>query len=189
MGKFLSQGWWTGIGTIATLAALILGWLTYRQGKAGTARSTRGDTIGQALSHDPRTRKRAVATAVALLFGFLGFLGLLTSHQGPTSNPGGTPCSFVVNGPTSCDSTNPQVQIYAYFDGDLSGCTFVRDIDWGDGTSSGDIVVPGGPAGPKFVDDHTYSAPGSYTIFFGGQVTQGTCTIVTPTFQFGLLPD
>jgi hypothetical protein len=96
-------------------------------------------------------------------------------------------CSFVVGGAAICDSKNPQVKVYVDFSDDTSGCTFVRDIDWGDGTSSENIVIQGGPAGPKFVDRHTYSAPGSYTIFLGGKVTQGNCIIRTPTFRFEFL--
>ena len=99
----------------------------------------------------------------------------------------GKACSFVVGGPTSCDSTNPQVRLYANFGNDTSGCTFSRTIDWGDGTSSDNVIVQGGPAGPKFVTAHTYATPGTYTIFFGGQVTAGLCNIVTPTLQFRLL--
>jgi serine/threonine protein kinase len=96
----------------------------------------------------------------------------------------GNKCSFVVGGPTSCDSTNPQVRLSVNFGNDTSGCSFVRNINWGDGTSSDDVIVQGGPAGPKFVTAHTYSTPGSYTIYFGGEVTQGDCNIVTPTLQF-----
>lgn len=95
-------------------------------------------------------------------------------------------CSFVVGRVATCASANPQVKVYANFINDTSGCTFVRDITWGDGTSSNNIVIQGGPAGPKFVHSHTYSAPGTYTIFFGGTV-KGNCTIRTPTFQFEFL--
>lgn len=105
----------------------------------------------------------------------------------PSSAANGGMCSFIVAHALNCDSTNPQVQVYADFEDDTTGCAWVRNIDWGDGTTSKDIVVHGGPAGPKFVDNHTYSSPGSYTIFFGGKVTQGSCTIVTPTFHFKLL--
>lgn len=108
----------------------------------------------------------------------------------PTVAPStvGVACSFVVTGATSCDSTNPLVQLYVDFGNDTSSCSFVRNITWGDGTSSDGVVVHGGPAGPKFAASHTYSAPGSYTIYFGGEVTQGSCNIVTPTFLFELLP-
>jgi hypothetical protein len=109
------------------------------------------------------------------------------SATAPSSAATGSMCAFIVGHATSCDSTNPQVQVYANFLDDTTGCSFVRNIDWGDGTTSEDIVVHGGPAGPKFVDNHTYSAPGSYTIFFGGEVTHGDCTIGTPTFHFKLL--
>ena len=95
-------------------------------------------------------------------------------------------CSFVVGGLASCGSTNPQVRLYVNFGNDTTGCSFVRNIDWGDGKSSNGVVVEGGPAGPKYVTAHTYSKPGSYTIFFGGEVTAGDCNIVTPTWQFTL---
>ena len=99
----------------------------------------------------------------------------------------GKACSFVVGGPTSCASTNPQARLYANFGNDTSGCTFSRTIDWGDGTSSDNVIVQGGPAGPKFVTAHTYSTPGTYTIYFGGEVTEGFCSIVTPTLKFTFL--
>lgn len=106
---------------------------------------------------------------------------------GPSSAVAKSTCSFVVGGATTCDSDNPHVKVYVYFSDNTSGCTFARDIDWGDGTSSNNIVIQGGPAGPKFVDSHTYSAPGSYTIFLGGRVTHGGCLIRTPAFQFEFL--
>ena len=106
---------------------------------------------------------------------------------GPSSAAVESTCSFAVGGAATCDSANPKVKVYVHFDDDTSGCTFVRDINWGDGTSSKNIVIQGGPAGPKFVDSHTYSAPGSYTIFLGGKVTQGNCLIRTPAFQFEFL--
>ena len=70
---------------------------------------------------------------------------------------------------------------------DMSGCTFERDITWGDGTSS-QVTVQGGPPGPKFAASHTYSAPGAYSIYFGGETTSGGCSLATPTFSFQLLP-
>ena len=102
------------------------------------------------------------------------------SHPAST----GPECSFVVDGPGSCGSTNPRVRLSVNFGNDTSGCSWVRNITWGDGTSSDGVTVQGGPAGPKYVTAHTYSRPGSYTIYFGGEVTQGACNIVTPTFQF-----
>jgi serine/threonine protein kinase len=100
----------------------------------------------------------------------------------------GVACSFIVNGAMNCSSTNPRVLLYADFGNDTSGCSWVRNITWGDGTSSDGVVVYGGPAGPKLAASHTYSAPGSYTIYFGGEVTQGSCNILTPTFRFKFLP-
>ena len=99
----------------------------------------------------------------------------------------GFACSFVVGGARRCDSANPQVRLYVNFRINTSSCSFVRDITWGDGTSS-EVVVRGGPAGPTFAASHTYSAPGTYTIYFGGNVTQGQCKMLTPTFVFEFLP-
>jgi hypothetical protein len=104
----------------------------------------------------------------------------------PASGAAGSVCSFEVQHTTSCESTNPKVQVYGYFTDNTSGCTFVRNIDWGDGTKNDNVIIPGGPAGPKYEDSHTYSAPGSYAIYFGGYV-RGNCTIATPTFHFKLL--
>jgi Protein kinase domain len=107
----------------------------------------------------------------------------------PTAAPApvGGACSFIVIGAANCNSTNPQVLLYVDFADNTTGCSWVRDITWGDGTSSDGVVVTGGPAGPKFAASHTYAAPGTYTIYFGGHTTAGGCTIVTRTFQFGFL--
>jgi len=99
----------------------------------------------------------------------------------------GPVCSFVVGGATTCDSTNSLVRLYVNFANDTSSCSFARYITWGDGTSS-EVFLQGGPAGPKFAASHTYLASGTYTIYFGGEVTQGFCIIRTPTFLFELLP-
>jgi hypothetical protein len=107
---------------------------------------------------------------------------------GTSGTSAASACSFVVAGATSCASTNPRVKLYVNFADDTSSCVFVRNITWGDGTSSNNVVVYGGPAGPHYADSHTYKAPGTYTIYFGGQVTQGSCIIRTPTFTFRLLP-
>jgi hypothetical protein len=199
VGHFLGQGWWSGIGTIAVIVTLIFVYLTYKQGKAEVAEptredkartegSTRGAVVRQIISQGGRTRTSAIVAIASLIVAFTGFVGLLTYRNSPpTPETAGNGCSFVVDGTTTCSSTNPQVQVYASLGGDTSGCIFVRDIDWGDGTSSGNIEVKGGAAGLRFVDNHTYEAPGSYTIYFGGEVTQGGCLIKPPTFRFELL--
>jgi Protein kinase domain len=105
----------------------------------------------------------------------------------PKPSPAGPSCSFIVNGALSCDSTNPTVSLYGYFEDDTSACTFTRDITWGDGTSSV-VVVQGGPAGPKYVTSHTYAAPGTYSIYFGSESVEGACTDAVLTYTFQLLP-
>ena len=105
----------------------------------------------------------------------------------PAPVPVGPACSFIVNGALSCDSTNPTVSLYGYFEDDTSACTFTRDISWGDGTSSV-VVVQGGPAGPKYVTSHTFAAPGTYSIYFGSESIAGACTDAVLTYTFQLLP-
>ena len=103
----------------------------------------------------------------------------------PTHAAAGPACSFEVGGAVSCDSTNPRVSLYANFGTDTSACSFTRDITWGDGKESV-VFVQGGPAGPKYVTSHTYSAPGTYLIYFGSESINGPCTDVTPTYTFKL---
>jgi hypothetical protein len=105
----------------------------------------------------------------------------------PAPSTAGPACSFIVNGALSCDSTNPTVSLYGYFETDTSACTFTRDISWGDGTSSV-VVVQGGPAGPKYVTSHTFAAPGTYSIYFGSESIAGACTDAVLTYTFQLLP-
>ena len=90
--------------------------------------------------------------------------------------------TVIRSGDASCQSSNPQVSLYVNFPGNTSECTFERDITWGDGTSS-EVSVPGGPAGPHFAASHTYSAPGDYSIYFGGEVTSGGCALAR---QYGI---
>jgi eukaryotic-like serine/threonine-protein kinase len=103
----------------------------------------------------------------------------------PTHSAVGPACSFEVGGAVSCDSMNPRVSLYANFGTDTSACSFTRDITWGDGKESV-VFVQGGPAGPKYVTSHTYSAPGTYLIYFGSESINGPCTDVTPTYTFKL---
>jgi serine/threonine protein kinase len=159
---------------------------------SGASRSRRLPRwLRRALPHDPSAGTAvaitagATATAVAIVAAVAAIATALTSANSSSAAVGSV-CSLVVDHTTSCESTNPKVQVYGYYIDNTSGCTYVRDIDWGDGTKSENVIVPGGPAGPKFEGSHTYSAPGSYTIYFGGHV-QGNCTIATPTFHFKLL--
>jgi RNA polymerase sigma factor (sigma-70 family) len=127
-----------------------------------------------------------VATAVAAVVVTVAAIAAIASALVPSSAAAGSVCSFMVQHTANCESTNPNVKAYGFFTGNTSGCTFVRDIDWGDGTKSDNVMIPGGPPGPKYEDSHTYTAPGSYTIYFGGYV-RGNCTIATPTWHFKLL--
>jgi serine/threonine protein kinase len=143
--------------------------------------------LRRALPHNPSAGTAvavtagAAATVITIVVAVAAIAITLTANS--SSATAGSVCSFVVQHTTSCESTNSKVQVYGYFIGNTSACTFVRDIDWGDGTKSDNVIIPGGPAGPKYEDSHTYSKPGSYAIYLGGYV-RGNCTIATPTFHF-----
>jgi RNA polymerase sigma factor (sigma-70 family) len=143
--------------------------------------------LRRAIPHDPSPSASiaiaatAVAAAVVIVVAVAAIATALTS-----ATPSSAVCSFMVQHTSNCESTNPNVKAYGYFSGNTSGCTYVRDIAWGDGRNSDNVIIPGGPAGPKYEDSHTYSQPGSYTIHFGGYV-RGGCTIATPTWHFKLL--
>ena len=109
------------------------------------------------------------------------------SAAGSPSATAGSICSFISGGPTSCESTNPQVQLYVTIHDEILGCTFVWNIDWGDGKSSDNIIIQGRLNGSIFLAGHTYLVPGSYTMHLSRRVTQGLCTGATGTLQFTFL--
>jgi hypothetical protein len=143
--------------------------------------------LRRAIPHDagPGASITIVAAAVAAVVVTVAAIAVIATALTSSASAAGSVCSFVVDHTTSCESANPKVQVYGYFVGNTSGCTYVRDINWGDGTKSDNVIIPGGPAGPKYEDSHTYSASGSYAIYFGGHVLGG-CTISIQTFHFKL---
>jgi Peptidase A4 family len=95
-----------------------------------------------------------------------------------------TPCTF---GPAqSCTSADPTVTVNTYYSGDTSACTFSWDIDWGDGTSSSGIPIDAPADGYVFTSQHTYAAPGTYTIALVGEVTDGSCVETNGDYTFTL---
>jgi RNA polymerase sigma factor (sigma-70 family) len=145
--------------------------------------------LRRAIPHNagPGASITIVTAAVAAVVVTVAAIAVIATALTSSSATAGSVCSFVVDHTTSCESTNPEVQVYGFFNDNASRCTFVRDIDWGDGTKSDNVVIPGGPAGPKYEDSHTYSASGSYAIYFGGYVRGAGCSISIQTFHFKLL--
>lgn len=84
-----------------------------------------------------------------------------------------------------CQSEDPTVAIDAGYT-DVSTCTFVWDIAWGDGTSS-DVTNVDPANGTEVLARHTYKKPGTYAISPSGQVTVGNCTISTEGYVFSLV--
>jgi hypothetical protein len=146
--------------------------------------------LRRAIPHDagPGMSIAIVATAITAIVVTVAAIAAIATALTSSSAAAGSACSFVVEHTTSCESTNPKVQVYGFFNANARRCTFVRDIDWGDGENSDNVIIPGGPPGPKYEDSHTYSAPGSYAIYFGGHAEGADCNIVAQTFHFKLLP-
>ena len=95
------------------------------------------------------------------------------------------PCDF--QGDQTCQSTDPTVTVSTDQTGDTSSCTFVWNIDWGDGQSTTDLVVTGPPSGWAVLASHTYAATGTYTISLTGEVADGACTLTPFSRTFTLL--
>lgn len=94
-------------------------------------------------------------------------------------------CNFVLTLET-CESTDHTVGYYDTPTGDTSHCTFVFNITWGDGGSTTRTQTDP-TAGHHLVAEHTYAAPGVYTITVIPQVTVGTCTATSSVHTFMLL--
>jgi hypothetical protein len=94
------------------------------------------------------------------------------------------PCTFIPA--QTCQSTNPTVTLNIDYTGDTSACIFVWNVAWGDGNSSSNLTVGGPPDGYVLLAQHTYAAPGVYTITVTGGVTDGACTAGEFTVRFTL---
>jgi hypothetical protein len=98
-----------------------------------------------------------------------------------------TPCTIDYQS-TTCQSTNPAVTVYTYFSGDQNGCSYVDDVSWGDGESTGDVFYTDPGDGFDLLGNHNYAAAGTYTISVALEVTAGDCTSGSGfTAQFTLL--
>ena len=75
----------------------------------------------------------------------------------------------------TCESTNPTAAYYDTPHGNVSNCTFVFDVRWGDGGDT-TTTLTDPVAGHDLVGDRTYARPGAYTITVTVNVTAGPCT-------------
>lgn len=102
---------------------------------------------------------------------------------GASASPSGQ-CTFV--GVSTCQSTDPTVAVSTDQTGNSDLCTFVWDVNWGDGSSS-QRTLTDPPPGWAVLVQHTYAAAGMYTITATGQATGPDCTITPFTLTFTLL--
>ena len=95
------------------------------------------------------------------------------------------PCNFVQSLET-CQSTDRTVAYYNTAHGDISHCTFVFDVTWGDGGGAAKTLTD--PTDNQYlIAEHTYAGPGVYTITVTVRVTAGTCTGINSVHIFTLL--
>jgi lysophospholipase L1-like esterase len=147
--------------------------------------------------------RSAAGLAIVLAAGILAMPGAQAS-QSPRSVPGGIagssasgstsavteltgPCRFKEK-VVDCQSINRQTDTYLYYHGDVSGCVFSWQIDWGDGKTQ--TVVQAGPQdGWVYLARHSYNPKDQKTYNFSevGTVTSGSCTTVNGHEIFELL--
>lgn len=126
-----------------------------------------------------------VSTAYAAAPGTGGMAGTRTAAATPSATATNAPCSFLPA--QTCKSTNPTVALNIYYYGDASACTFVWDVNWGDGDSSPNLTVTDPADGYVLLANHTYyAAAGTHAIAVTGQVTSGNCTTNNFTVKFTL---
>lgn len=141
--------------------------------------------------------------SLLLVFALAGLAAMCTVAAAYAATPGGgragmravdsqsaaasnTPCTF--NPAATCQSTDPTVALNIYYSGDVSACTFVWDVSWGDGQDSSNLTVTDPVDGHILLTRHTYRIAGTYTISVTGHVTAGDCVANPFTVKFTLLP-
>lgn len=133
----------------------------------------------------PYTKFIAVGTVVLVLLTYLLTAGALHWWPFKSSNDPAPPCTFDTNGMT-CSSSNPQVVLEIIAAGDTTGCSTEVEIQWGD-TSAAEIVDhSGGLPGTHFLANHTYTTPGTYSIYVTGAPLNG-CSFNGGSYTFTLL--
>jgi hypothetical protein len=128
----------------------------------------------------------AVSTARAASSATGGGAASIAASHSPaaTALPSGQ-CTFVPA--MKCQSTDPIVALNIYYYGGSADCTFVWDVDWGDGHSTSNLEVDGPANGYRLLAQHTYLAPETYTIAVTGLVIDGNCVANAFTATFTLL--
>lgn len=128
-------------------------------------------------------RKLIVAMVLSLSFILGGSIGAFASSTPASATTGSAQCSFLNGVVTTCQSSNPHVDVLLDIFGNFSQCTFSIQVNWGDGTVSN-------LNGPVFVlADHVYSASsGTFQIEATGSILSGPCEFFPGSYQFTLLP-
>jgi hypothetical protein len=128
-------------GQTATVSTDSGGQAQFTVSNSGVAGS---DTVAASFTNDSGNVEKALATI---------------NFQGP-NNVSAT--SQNITGTEGTALGNPVVATFTDPSGNVSGWT--TQINWGDGTSSSGTVNSTGPSQYSLTGDHTYSAPGTYTV-------------------------
>jgi hypothetical protein len=102
----------------------------------------------------------------------------------PAPSPAGSQCVFLYPDQLNCTSSDPEITLEGDFTDDTTGCTFVDQVDWGDGSPVQAFDIAGGPAGPVFVSHHTYQQEGTFAITLNATVIAGPCTAFPGNYSF-----
>jgi hypothetical protein len=102
----------------------------------------------------------------------------------PTAaTPPSSQCVFLYPNQLNCTSSDPEVTLEGDFTDDTTGCVFIDQVVWGDGSSQ-TFDINGGPAGPVFVSHHTYLESGTFSITLNATVASGPCTAFPGYYTF-----
>lgn len=88
----------------------------------------------------------------------------------------------------TCQSTDATITVSTYVSGpDPQQCTWAWDVNWGDGHTTQNLIQAGPPDGWNLLAQHTYAAPGVYTITLNGGADGPNCTVTDFVLTFTLL--
>jgi len=134
-----------------------------------------GSTVSDATFHNVPWP----GSSVALVWGDAGTSAAVNPFTPPSPVP---PCT--INPILQCQSLNPTVAVNIDYWGDAPTCVFTWNVNWGDGTSSQNLVVTGPPDGEVPLTKHTYTRQGTFTIAVTGSESTGNCVVDPFTATF-----
>jgi hypothetical protein len=149
----------------AVIAALIVAFL-HIGGSSGGSNPTSAASQQDANKTQPSSSPSSVG-------------GAGTPAPLPTSQ-----CVFLWPNQLNCASSDPEITLEGDYTSSTVGCTWSDQVNWGDGSPDQTFNVPGGPAGPVFISDHTYHQKGTFSITLIPTVVSGSCYSINGSYTF-----